>query len=77
MTFRLGDEQIAAYHADGYLIVPGLFDGEEVDLLRRAMEEDPAIVEHALIRPDQEGFGTKIALWNRAGGQRLRHGGAL
>lgn len=67
MTIRLDEQQIAAYHTDGYVIVPGLFDGEEVDLLRRAMEEDPAIAAHALIRADQEGFGTKIALWNRAG----------
>ena len=31
------------------------------------MEQDPAIRDHMLIRADQEGFGTKIALWNRAG----------
>ncbi|MBT3534047.1 MAG: phytanoyl-CoA dioxygenase family protein [Rhodospirillaceae bacterium] len=31
------------------------------------MEEDPAIAAHSLIRPDQEGFGTRISLWNRAG----------
>ena len=31
------------------------------------MEEDPAIAEHSLIRPDPEGFGTRISIWNRAG----------
>jgi hypothetical protein len=62
MPFRLSDDQIAAYNADGFLIVRKLFDDEETGLLRRAMEEDPAIAEHSLIRPDQERFGTKIAL---------------
>lgn len=62
MPFRLSDDQIAAYNADGFLIVRKLFDDEETGLLRRTMEEDPAIAEHSLIRPDQEGFGTKSAL---------------
>jgi ectoine hydroxylase len=67
MTFTLTPEQEAAYHRDGFVTLKGLFDQEEVALLNRAMEEDPAIREHMLVRPDQEGFGTKIALWNRLG----------
>lgn len=67
MTFTLSTEQEAAYHRDGFVTLKGLFDPEEIALLNRAMEEDPAIREHMLVRPDQEGFGTKIALWNRLG----------
>ncbi|WP_420416442.1 phytanoyl-CoA dioxygenase family protein [Pacificispira sp.] len=67
MAFTFSAEQEAAYHRDGYVTVSGMFDAEEVSLLNRAMEEDPSIRDHMLIRPDQEGFGTKIALWNRAG----------
>ncbi|MBT4046352.1 MAG: phytanoyl-CoA dioxygenase family protein [Rhodospirillaceae bacterium] len=67
MTFQLSKDQQADYERDGYVILPQLFDGAETDLLRRAMEEDPAIAAHSLLRPDQEGFGTRIAFWNRAG----------
>ena len=67
MAFKLSEAQIAAYHDDGLLFLPGLFDNEEMDLLRRAMEEDPAIAEHSLLRADQEGGATRISLWNRAG----------
>jgi ectoine hydroxylase-related dioxygenase (phytanoyl-CoA dioxygenase family) len=67
MGFSLTSEQQAAYHRDGFLTVKGFFGRDEVSYLNRAMEEDPAIRDHLLIRPDQEGFGTKIALWNRAG----------
>jgi len=55
------------YQEDGFVIHRNLFSVEEVDLLRRAMEEDPKIAAHSLIRPDTEGGGTRISLWNRAG----------
>lgn len=60
-------EQMTAYARDGYVIVRGLFDAEETGLLRRAMEEDPAVRDHVIDRRDQEGKATRIALWNRAG----------
>ena len=34
-------EQRAAYQRDGYVMIRNLFDGEEVDILRRAIQEDP------------------------------------
>ncbi len=55
------------YREDGFVIHRGLFSADEVDLLRRAMEEDPEIAAHSLIRPDTQGGGTLISLWNRAG----------
>ena len=67
MASRLTSDQIAAYHEDGYIFLRGLFDTEETDLLRRAMEEDPAIQQYSLLRADQEGAATRISLWNRAG----------
>jgi len=63
----LTPDQISAFAEDGYLIVRNLFDAEEVALLRRAMEEDPSVRDHMLVRADGEGGGTRIALWNRAG----------
>ena len=67
MSFELSPTQRDAYERDGYVILRNLFDAEEIVLLSRAMEEDPAISGSALTRPDQEGFGTRISLWNRAG----------
>jgi hypothetical protein len=60
-----GQEQ--DYRKDGFIIVRNMFSAAEVDLLRRAMEEDPEIAAHSLIRPDTQGGGTRISLWNRAG----------
>ena len=67
MPFKISNLQQELYQQDGFVVLPRLFDAEEIKLLKRAMEEDPAIAEHSLIRPDQEGFGTRNSLWNRAG----------
>jgi ectoine hydroxylase-related dioxygenase (phytanoyl-CoA dioxygenase family) len=67
MPSVLSADQERDYRKNGFVIVRDLFSAEEVDLLRRAMEEDPQIAAHSLIRPDIEGGGTRISLWNRAG----------
>jgi hypothetical protein len=67
MPSRVCPADIARYHRDGFVFVRELFDAEETGILRRAMEEDPAIREHSLLRADQEGGTTRISLWNRAG----------
>jgi len=67
MPNLLTPEQMQAYETDGLVIVRGLFDAEETGLLRRAMEEDPLVGEHSLLRADGEGGATRISLWNRAG----------
>src|SRR5882762_371822 len=59
--------QLDAYHHDGFVIVPGMFDRAEVDLLLAAMEKDPAVRDHIIDRADAQGAATRIALWNRAG----------
>ena len=55
------------YQNDGFVIVREMFSAAEARLLRRAMEEDPEIAAHSPIRPDTQGGGTRISLWNRAG----------
>jgi ectoine hydroxylase len=67
MASVLSPEQEHSYREDGLVFVRGLFNPREVDLLRQAMEQDPAIAQHSLLRSDSEGFGTRISLWNRAG----------
>ncbi len=67
MASILSAAERAAFDADGFVIVRGMFDAEEVDLLRRAMEEDPEVSSHLIDRLDAQGAATRIALWNRAG----------
>ena len=57
MTFQLTDDQIAAYDGDGLLFLRDLFDQEEIELLRTAMETDPAVQDHSLLRAAQAGGG--------------------
>ena len=67
MTDRLSPAQRAEFDEKGFTYARGLFAADEVDLLRRAMEEDPAVRGSILDRRDAEGRSTRIALWNRAG----------
>lgn len=55
------------YERDGYVIVPGLFDNEEIGLMRDAMEQDPALRASLYDRKDAEGKSTRMALWNHPG----------
>ena len=55
------------FERDGYVIVRGLFDGEEIALLREAIERDPAIRGHFYDRFDAAGKSTRMALWNQPG----------
>ena len=57
----------AEFNEKGFTYARGLFAPDEIDLLTRAMEEDPAVRSSILDRRDGEGRSTRIALWNRAG----------
>jgi len=67
MACILTDGQVQRYRDDGYFIARHVFDAKEVKLLSEAMEKDPGVQDHILVRTDGEGGGTRIALWNRAG----------
>ncbi len=60
-------EQLAAYHRDGYVLVPNLFNAEEIDLLHRTAKEDKALDDHAFGRDDGEGGSVRLSLWNHPG----------
>ena len=64
---KLTEEQIAAYHRDGYIIYPALFDPEEIDLLGRAAREDRVMDEHAFSKDDGTGADVRLSLWNHPG----------
>jgi ectoine hydroxylase-related dioxygenase (phytanoyl-CoA dioxygenase family) len=59
--------QAETYHREGYLIVRGLFDAAEIDLLRRAAKEDRELDRHSFGRADGEGGTVRLSLWNHPG----------
>jgi ectoine hydroxylase len=61
------DEQVARYHADGYIMAPRLFSGQEMELLSRVAREDAGLAAAAYERPDREGGRAKLAVWNDPG----------
>jgi Phytanoyl-CoA dioxygenase (PhyH) len=63
----LTDGQLAHYHQDGYVLAPGFFDAEEIDLLRRSAKEDHELDRHAFGRADGEGGKVRLSLWNHPG----------
>lgn len=67
MPSILSQSQLAEFRKNGFVIVRRMFDADETDLLRIAMEQDPEVSGHILDRLDAQGAATRIALWNRAG----------
>ncbi|MBS1805183.1 MAG: phytanoyl-CoA dioxygenase family protein [Acidobacteria bacterium] len=61
---RLTDEQLRAYAENGYLLVPGMLDGSEVDMLGRCAREDRVLDQHSFGRADGEGGTVRLSLWN-------------
>jgi hypothetical protein len=63
----LSDSQLAAFQKDGYLIIRGLFDAEEADILRETAKTESAFEEKAYDLDDGEGGQQRLVLWNSAG----------
>jgi len=63
----LSSAQVALYHEQGYLLVPGFFSRAQIDLLRRAAKEDRALDQHSFSRSDGEGGAVRLTLWNHPG----------
>jgi ectoine hydroxylase len=59
--------QLAAYRRDGYIVIKGMFDAEEIELLRRAAKEDKALDDNAFGRADGAGGSVRLSLWNHPG----------
>ena len=64
---QLSEKQIAAFHDEGYLIVRGVFDAVEADILRAAAAADQSFKENAYDLEDGEGGKAQLVLWNSAG----------
>jgi len=66
-TRLLSDADLAAYHDQGYHIVRGLFDRDEIGLLHRAAKEDHELDKRSFGRADGEGGTVRLSLWNHPG----------
>lgn len=60
---KLTPEQVAQYHADGFLIVRGLFSPEEINLLHNSATQDDAVSQNAYNVVDSTGRNSKLTLW--------------
>jgi hypothetical protein len=63
----LTDAEIARYQQDGSVLARGLFEADEIDLLRRAAKEDHELDRRAFARADGEGGKVRLSLWNHPG----------
>ena len=67
MARLISDQEVRAFHKDGYVIVPGFFSKEEIDRLYGIAIEDTVIHQHAVDLNDQSGKKTKLTLWFKPG----------
>jgi len=63
----LTNDQIKAFNRDGYLLVRGLFNAEEITLLGRASREDKAMDLSAAAVDDGKGHPVRLSAWNHPG----------
>ncbi len=63
----LADQQLKSYQEDGYLILKGLFDKEEIALLKKAAVADRELDKRSYGRADGEGGTVRLSLWNHPG----------
>ena len=62
--FQVTPELNAQFQEEGYIVVPGLLNAEESDLLQRLAKADVGLADKATGRPDRSGLTTKLALRN-------------
>ena len=67
MSSLLDPARRKAFDEDGYVLVRGLFDTEEIGILRAAIEQDPALSGSLYDRKDASGKSTRMATWNHPG----------
>jgi hypothetical protein len=63
----LNESQLKQFHTDGYYLVKGLFDSEEIDMLKRTAVEDRMLDQQSFGRGDGEGGSVRLSLWNHPG----------
>lgn len=66
-TYLLTDEEVFAYHRDGYVIVKGFLEKLEVEKLHKIATNDKAVTNNAIDLNDTTGKKTKLTLWYKPG----------
>jgi ectoine hydroxylase len=61
------EKDVRDYQESGYVLSRGMFDPEEIELLRRAAKEDRALDQHSFSKGDGEGGNVRLSLWNHPG----------
>ena len=64
---QLSSKQMAEFQKKGYVKVPGMFEVDEIILLRQSAKADNALDKHSFGRSDGEGGKVRLALWNHPG----------
>ncbi len=59
--------EVEQYKSDGYVLVRGMFDTEEIAHLQQAAKADKALDDHAFGKADSEGGVIRLSLWNHPG----------
>src|SRR5262245_23156680 len=67
MSRLLSEAAVREYHERGFSIARGLFDADEIDLLRRAAKQDHELDRRSYGRADGEGGTVRLSLWNHPG----------
>lgn len=60
----ISDNDVEFYRQNGYLLVKGMLDANEIGLLARAAREDRVLDQHSIGRADGEGGTVRLSLWN-------------
>ncbi|MEI6325278.1 MAG: phytanoyl-CoA dioxygenase family protein [Gemmataceae bacterium] len=64
---QLSSKQVDEFQKKGHVKVPGMFDPDEIALLRNSAKADNALDKHSFGRSDGEGGKVRLALWNHPG----------
>ena len=63
----IGEREVRQYREDGFVVVRGMFDQAEIELLRRSAKHDKALDNHSFGRADDQGGVVRLSLWNHPG----------
>jgi ectoine hydroxylase len=64
-------DEVAMYHEDGFVIIPGLFTAEEMQPLTDALAHDPTMGDSRSEVFDPEGKSWKVSAWTELGNSYL------
>lgn len=64
---QLSPTQLEQFRRDGFIILRGLFDADEIGLLGKAAKEDRVLDQNSFGRTDGSGGNVRLSLWSNPG----------